>query len=78
MKRNEGTFDRAVRLALGVTLAVLAFVVGALWLKIALGVLAGIALFTAATGFCLLYLPVGIDTARAAKPPEERPRGCCS
>jgi hypothetical protein len=71
MKRNEGFGDRAIRLALGVALAVLAFFAGALWLKIAFGVLAGIALFTALTGFCLLYVPFGIDTSRRVKSGEE-------
>jgi hypothetical protein len=67
MRRNEGPADRAFRIVLGVFLAVLAFFVGALWLKIALGVLAGIALLTGLTGFCLLYVPFGIDTCRSPK-----------
>jgi hypothetical protein len=77
MKRNEGSVDRAVRIVLGVFLAVLAFFVGVLWIKIALGVVAGIALLTGLTGFCLLYVPFGIDTrqppgARAGDPSDCR------
>ena len=78
MKRNIGPLDRAVRIVLGVFLAVLAFFVGVLWLKVALGVVAGIALFTGLTGFCLLYVPFGINTCRCSDKKEGSPSGCCS
>jgi hypothetical protein len=68
MKRNEGSVDRIFRLVAGLFLAVSAFFVGGVALKIALGVLAGTAVLTASTGFCPLYVPLGIDTGRAAKP----------
>jgi hypothetical protein len=75
---NEGSADRVVRIVLGVFLAVLAFFVGVLWLKIALGVLAGIALVTGLTGFCLLYVPFGINTCRCNDKKETNPSACCS
>lgn len=62
MKKNEGILDRGIRLALGLVFAVLAFFVGALWLKVIFGVLAAVSIFTGLAGFCLLYLPFGIDT----------------
>ena len=71
MKRNIGPADRAIRAVVGVFLAVAAFFVGAAWLQIALWVAAGILLFTALTGFCLLYVPFGIDTNRAPRLKEE-------
>jgi hypothetical protein len=77
MKRNEGSIDRGIRIVLGVSLAVLAFFVGVLWLKVALGVLAGIALFTGLSGFCLLYVPFGISTCRCSDKKEGSPSGCC-
>jgi hypothetical protein len=76
MKRNEGTVDRGIRIVVGVVLAVLAFFVAALWLKVVLGVLAGVALFTGLTGFCLLYVPFGICTCAAHEVHDEKP-ACC-
>ena len=64
LTRNMGSFDRAVR----------AFVIAPVAIATALGVgassiggivlfaLAGVALFTSVTGFCLAYVPFGIDT----------------
>lgn len=78
IKRNEGSIDRAVRAVVGIFLAVLAVLVGALWLKVVLGVLAGIALLTAATGFCALYAPFGISTCRCDEAKQGSARGCCS
>jgi hypothetical protein len=75
MKRNEGPLDRGIRIMAGVALAILAFFIGALWLKLLLGVLAVIALFTGLTGSCLLYVPFGINTcpAHGKKPAETAP-----
>jgi hypothetical protein len=61
MKRNESTLDRIIRIIIGIAaLAVSFVVVGPL--KIVLIVVAVIALFTALTGFCLLYKLFGIST----------------
>lgn len=65
MKCNVGTLDRIIRAILGIILLVLPFFValGAAikWLLIIVGI---ILLFTAAVGFCPLYLPFGINTCR--------------
>ena len=71
MKRNLGRTDRTIRLAAAVIVAILYFA-GVIegTLALILGV-AGLAmLFTAATGFCSLYLPFGIDTRKC--PERER------
>jgi hypothetical protein len=78
MRRNEGAIDRSIRIVLGVFLAVLAFFVGVVWLQVVLGVLAGIAVITGLTGFCLLYVPFGISTCRCDDKKEGSPSGCCS
>lgn len=66
MKKNEGTTDRMIRLILAVlfgaagyfyltgTLAIVAYVLGA------------IMLFTALTGFCALYTLLKINTTKKA------------
>jgi hypothetical protein len=66
MKQNEGGFDRVIRLILGVVLLAGGFFVHG-WAAILLWVLGSIALFTGATGFCLLYLPFGISTKKTDK-----------
>lgn len=65
MKCNVGTLDRVIRAILGLILLVLPFVLtlGATlkWILIVVGI---VFLFTAAIGFCPLYLPFGINTCR--------------
>ena len=68
MKRNVGSTDRAVRIALGaltggVSLAILAgFVALPMVSSLVLGVVALVLLGTAATGLCGLYSLLGVDT----------------
>lgn len=63
MKRNEGPVDRILRAILGLALIGLSFALtGAL--KIVLIVVGAVSLITAATGFCLLYTLLGIDTSK--------------
>lgn len=65
MTRNEGTIDRAVRIALGLVLVALLF----LGLGSATAWAAGIGLVLLATGligFCPLYRVFGIHTSRVA------------
>lgn len=65
MNRNEGTVDRIVRAALGI--GALAWAASTGWSSaggIALLVLAGILIVTAAIGFCPLYHLLGISTYR--------------
>ena len=66
MKANEGKIDRIIRLVLGAGLVAGGFFVSGV-AAIVLWVLGGIALFTGATGFCLLYMPFGISTNKEAK-----------
>jgi hypothetical protein len=70
-KRNEGTLDRIVRVALGIVL----LASGLFWLGglqgSVLGLLAAglgvIGLFTGVTGVCILYIPFGISTLEKEK-----------
>ncbi|MBI4975856.1 MAG: DUF2892 domain-containing protein [Spirochaetes bacterium] len=71
MKQNEGTADRVIRLIIGLGLAgtgVALKLTGAVggWVPVIIIILGAVALFTAATGVCLIYLPFGITT-RAKK-----------
>jgi hypothetical protein len=61
MKLNIGTGDKAIRVVLGIGIAVLGVVFQS-WL----GLLAILPLATAAVGTCPLYLPFGISTRRKA------------
>ncbi len=63
MKRNESTLDRIIRVVLGLALLALSFVTAGA-LRIMLIAAAAIALFTALTGFCLLYRLFGIKTCK--------------
>lgn len=70
-KRNEGTFDRILRVALGIPL----LPAGLFWLGglqgSVLGLLAAglgvLALITGLTGVCILYIPFGISTLETEK-----------
>ena len=63
MKKNIGTFDRIVRLGLGIILlAVALVVVNALWLKIILIILALFSFYQALTSWCALYQLMGKNT----------------
>jgi hypothetical protein len=63
MKRNVGTADRVIRIAAGVVLLSLVFIVesNARWW----GLVGLVPLATGLSGWCLMYLPFGIDTRRA-------------
>ena len=67
MKKNEGVLDRVIRAVVGVFLVIAAV----FWLPLAWAivayVLAAILLVTAATGFCLLYVPFKISTNKKKK-----------
>ena len=66
MKVNESAIDRIIRAVVGVVLVGLGVFVIHGWVGIVLIVLGAVALFTAATGFCLLYRLFG-DFSTAAK-----------
>lgn len=66
MKVNESALDRIIRAVVGVVLLGLGLFVVPGWIGIVLDVLGLVALFTAATGFCLLYRLFG-DLSTAAK-----------
>jgi len=65
MKLNEGTFDRVVRVVLGVVLLYLGIMsVAGIW-GIVLDILGAIFLITGVVGFCPLYkLLGGLSTAK--------------
>lgn len=69
MKTNMGSLDRVTRATVVAPAAVVTAVLlgpSTLW-AIPLWLFAGLMLFTAAMGFCLLYVPLGIDTRSAAE-----------
>ena len=65
MKKNMGTIDRILRLALVVVIAILYFtdVITGTW-AIVLLVLSGVLLITSLLGVCPLYMPFGISTRK--------------
>ena len=56
-EKNEGPKDRTIRAILGLIAAYLGYTSSPWWY-----IVAGILLFTAATGFCLFYKPFNFDT----------------
>jgi hypothetical protein len=60
MKRNIGTTDKYIRIAVGIVLVVLGYVTGLWWLYI----IAAAAFITAFIGFCGLYALLGIKTTK--------------
>lgn len=65
MKKNVGSVDTIIRVAIAVALIAVAFLmnVGAT-LQIVLLVLAGVALLTGIVGFCPLYRLIGVRTCK--------------
>ncbi|TFH42444.1 MAG: DUF2892 domain-containing protein [Chrysiogenales bacterium] len=68
MKKNMGTIDRVIRMALAV-LVVLLYYTGHIsgTAAIILGAFAVVFIITSALGFCPLYLPLKISTMRKGK-----------
>ncbi|MHB8095969.1 MAG: YgaP family membrane protein [Candidatus Aminicenantales bacterium] len=68
MKKNMGTWDRSLRVAL-VALSIILIVSGAVkeaW-AIFLGVLAAVLILTSLAGFCPLYVPFRMSTKKREK-----------
>jgi O-antigen ligase len=63
MKRNMGRWDRTLRLAAALVIAVL-LIAGVLKgaAAVVLAILAAIFVITTFVGFCPLYVPLGVDT----------------
>ncbi|MBN2213341.1 MAG: DUF2892 domain-containing protein [Bacteroidales bacterium] len=59
MKSNLGKTDRIIRIIIGVLIAAAGVIFKSWW-----GLLAIIPLFTGITGWCGLYVPFGISTAK--------------
>jgi hypothetical protein len=64
MKTNVGTFDRSIRIILGLTLVIL-YAIGVIG---AWGLIGLIPLATGMLGFCPLYRVLGIRTCRTSSP----------
>jgi len=65
MKKNMGLIDKVIRILVAVVVIALYFtnvITGTL--AIILLVLAGIFILTSLLGFCPLYLPIGLNTAK--------------
>jgi len=68
MRKNMGTIDRVIRVALAILVAVLYFtgqISGTA--AVVLGIFAVIFVITSAIGFCPLYVPLHISTVGKAK-----------
>ena len=65
MKKNMGTLDRLIRLAVAAVIAVL-YLTGVIsgTIALVLGVLAVVFAMTSAVSFCPLYLPFRLSTRR--------------
>jgi len=63
MEKNEGKFDRFLRVIIGIVALYLAWMYNPWW-----NVVAIIALITAFTGSCWLYKLLGISTAKKVAP----------
>ena len=63
MKKNMGTIDRVIRVAMAIIIAILYLtgVISGVW-AIVLGVIAVAFVVTSAIGFCPAYLPFHIST----------------
>ena len=68
MKRNIGSFDRMMRLAIGVVLLALVFVGP----RTPWGYVGLIPIITALFGFCPLYAALGLTTDRSRAAPRGR------
>ena len=68
MKTNVGTADRVIRIAVGLALLSLVFVLesNARWW----GLVGLLPLVTGSVGWCALYVPFGVDTSRARRTPQ--------
>lgn len=68
MKKNMGSTDKIIRIALAALVAVLYFtnVINGL-AAIVLGIIAGVLILTSFISFCPLYLPFGLSTFRKKK-----------
>lgn len=65
MKKNMGSFDKAIRLVVAAVIAILYFtnvIQGTL--AVVLGVLAIVFALTSFISFCPLYVPLGINTCK--------------
>lgn len=68
MKKNMGTTDRAIRIALALTVVLLylsGFISGVA--AVLLGIVAGAFLLTSAIGWCPVYVPLGLSTDKKPK-----------
>lgn len=59
MKKNVGTTDRIIRIILGILIAAAGIIFKSWW-----GLLAIIPLFTGIVGWCALYKPFSLSTAK--------------
>lgn len=66
-KPNEGTVDRIIRALIGIALIVAALMFLSTTLKIIAIVVGAVLVITAITGFCGLYVLLGINTCPIKK-----------
>lgn len=62
MKKNIGTFDRVVRLIIGLVLIIAIFFVGNTFVKIILGILGIFSFYEALVSWCAFYALIGKRT----------------
>lgn len=71
MKTNEGLLDRAIRVVVGAGLLSL-LAIGPVPGWGLVGLVGLLPLITGLTGFCLIYVPLGIDTRQGSMRKAER------
>lgn len=65
MKKNMGTIDKVIRIAIAIVIAALYFAGQISGTVAIIGlVLAGVFIVTSLIGFCPLYLPIGLSTLK--------------
>jgi len=64
MMKNEGTLDRVLRALLGLALVAAGYFSPGGTVAIVLYVLGAMSIFTAITGFCMLYKLLGVNTMK--------------
>lgn len=72
MKTNEGGIDRVLRVIMGLALLILGiWVFKTTGWTIAIIIVGAVLFITGLTGFCALYIPLGINTRSVKKGTEE-------
>jgi len=75
IKRNMGRADRGLRLIAGLGLALIGLFALGGWLGVLAVAVGVVLLVTSLSGFCPLYIPLGISTLHGGEKPADAGRG---